>query len=81
MSMVKSDPNARFCPYPGCESVYYRGEGEEENKVFCRDCERPFCFNCRDVWHEGKTCVEYLKEKGPADKKTKKWMKRFFFFL
>jgi len=77
LSCLKSDETTRWCPNPQCENVYI-GEPPDPNdpKIICGECQNAFCYNCKDMWHEGKTCGEYQAVKKPLDKKTSRWMRR-----
>mmetsp|Transcript_31070 Transcript_31070/g.87078 ORF Transcript_31070/g.87078 Transcript_31070/m.87078 type:complete len:517 (+) Transcript_31070:69-1619(+) len=77
LACLKHDSTARWCPNPQCENVSV-GEppNPQEPKIVCDSCGESFCYNCKDTWHEGKTCVQHLNSRTPVDKKTRKWMKR-----
>ena len=77
IACLRADNTTRWCPHPGCENVYVGELPDPSNpQVVCTDCGEPFCYNCKDVWHEGKSCMQYMMENSITDKKTKKWMKR-----
>ena len=55
---VALDPNARWCPTAGCDTVLKRGKGKGADKLKCNKCKRSLCFSCNEVWHEGRTCEQ-----------------------
>ena len=55
---VSLDPNARWCPTAGCDTVLKRGKGKGADKLKCNNCKRSLCFSCNEVWHEGRTCEQ-----------------------
>lgn len=38
-------------------------------RVQCPACNRPFCYHCSQVWHEGLSCLENQKSKEEEDPK------------
>eukprot|EP01102_Stenamoeba_stenopodia_P019567 TRINITY_DN7426_c0_g1_i1.p1 TRINITY_DN7426_c0_g1~~TRINITY_DN7426_c0_g1_i1.p1 ORF type:complete len:551 (-),score=94.82 TRINITY_DN7426_c0_g1_i1:41-1693(-) len=74
---VRADPNARWCPKPGCGGFAYGSA--ESPKLECDKCNNHFCFNCNYDWHEGVTCKKnekLLVKKGVIDKKSENWKKK-----
>ena len=55
---VALDPNARWCPTAGCDTVLKRGKGKTSDRLKCNKCKRSLCFSCNEVWHEGRTCEQ-----------------------
>ncbi|XP_031569634.1 probable E3 ubiquitin-protein ligase RNF144A-B [Actinia tenebrosa] len=57
---VAVDKSKTFCPIPGCEGVCDGIPGMAQ-QTYCQDCGFTFCFECKEPWHSGRTCKEYLK--------------------
>jgi len=69
---LKEDPNARWCPRPGCNNCII---GDPQiPKIHCDapDCNTDICFNCSQVWHPGQDCATVSK----VDKSFHKWKKK-----
>uniref|UniRef100_A0A7S4NX23 RBR-type E3 ubiquitin transferase n=1 Tax=Paramoeba aestuarina TaxID=180227 RepID=A0A7S4NX23_9EUKA len=73
LSLLRKEQSTRWCPK--CEAPFSGEPPAGQVKITCFECQTDFCYNCKDVWHEGKTCGEYQRA-NPADRKTRQWMKR-----
>lgn len=49
------------CPTPGCEYMFFFEEGE--NRFLCPMCNKEYCLFCKETWHKGMTCQEYIDSK------------------
>jgi len=50
------NPNARWCPTPGCEIVMI---GSKKNpRLKCSKCGHELCFNCNEPWHGSRSCED-----------------------
>jgi len=61
---LKDDPNARWCPKPGCGTAMLinpRGG----SMLICPNatCKFTFCFKCMEEWHSDATCEQYKQWK------------------
>jgi predicted nucleotidyltransferase len=72
---LSQDPNARWCPKPGCGNAMI---GDPEySKMHCDRCHHEFCFLCHDEWHQG-TCEQFREWKqvnGKVDEAYDLWRK------
>lgn len=73
---LSKDPNARWCPKPGCGNAMI---GDPEySQMRCDRCHFEFCFLCHDAWHQG-TCEQFREWKqvnGHADEAYEVWRKQ-----
>eukprot|EP01006_Ploeotia_vitrea_P024618 TRINITY_DN57445_c0_g1_i1.p1 TRINITY_DN57445_c0_g1~~TRINITY_DN57445_c0_g1_i1.p1 ORF type:complete len:607 (+),score=257.86 TRINITY_DN57445_c0_g1_i1:45-1865(+) len=58
---LKSDPNARWCLRPGCETAMIGSK--DHPMLVCPQCQYTFCFNCEVEWHADSTCEQYQQWK------------------
>ena len=74
---LRSDPNVRWCPKPGCETPMIGSK--DHPMMICPNpkCGFKFCFNCNtEEWHSGVTCKDYQrwkKENAEADTRFDTW--------
>ena len=61
------------CPTPGCEYTFFF---ENENHFICPQCHKNYCLFCKNEWHEGMTCQEYMdsKDVNKLDQKFKEFV-------
>jgi hypothetical protein len=59
LNLLNSNPDLRWCPRPGCDKHL---TGSIDHPHLKCECGQEFCFKCREVWHEDKTCEEILQE-------------------
>jgi len=70
--LVNQNPKLRWCSRIGCENYM---AGDQENLRLQCVCGQEICFNCKDNWHEGRTCEEMLKHDYNKDIDKKKLVK------
>ncbi|KAL0242397.1 hypothetical protein GEMRC1_004960 [Eukaryota sp. GEM-RC1] len=58
---IESIPEFRWCAKPGCGFGAVYDDGENYPIISCPKCRTKTCYVDRVVWHEGKTCQEYLQ--------------------
>ena len=49
------------CPTPGCEYMFFFEQGE--NHFTCPLCHKDYCLFCKNEWHKGMSCQEYMDSK------------------
>ena len=59
--LLNHKDNYSCCPTAGCEYIFFFLEGE--NRFLCPLCQKEYCLSCKDIWHKGMTCNEYLDSK------------------
>lgn len=47
--LIQLNPNARFCPKPGCEGWSIGSKWKP--KLTCSNCDYVYCWNCTNRWH------------------------------
>ena len=55
--LLNNIDNYSSCPTPGCEYLFFFNPGEYD--FLCPWCNKRYCLNCKDEWHNGLTCQEY----------------------
>ena len=65
---LSSKPNVRCCVRPGCDN--YMEGNPNEKKLLCEKCGQEVCFDCKNEWHEGKSCEQAM------DQEFKKYVER-----
>jgi len=54
---AEKNPNEVFCcPTPDCENLAFKDLGTKS--FYCTKCSKAFCVQCKEEWHDGKTCEE-----------------------
>lgn len=60
------DPDARYCLAPDCPyaCIIDRLHNKTDRHFICgrRECKKEFCYDCRSVWHPGKSCQQARSE-------------------
>jgi len=50
---VDLNPNARWCPRPGCSTIVLKSKSSPKDKAKCETCKFVMCFKCSEEWHGG----------------------------
>jgi DNA-directed RNA polymerase subunit M/transcription elongation factor TFIIS len=50
---VDLDPNVRWCPRPGCQTIVKKSIVSPKDKTVCTKCQFEMCFKCGEIWHTG----------------------------
>eukprot|EP01132_Coremiostelium_polycephalum_P001429 gene1429-1803_t len=58
---LESDKRVRYCPFVDCGVPMVNNKTDDHCQ--CPKCSYSFCFKCRDEWHEGYSCQEWLEIK------------------
>ena len=63
------------CPTPGCEYMFFFEQGE--NHFTCPLCHKDYCLFCKNEWHKGMSCQEYMdsKDVNKLDEKFNKFVR------
>ncbi|XP_010507205.1 PREDICTED: uncharacterized protein LOC104783799 [Camelina sativa] len=56
------------CPNPSCWGLMSKTEllesSEDGVRISCYKCRKPFCINCKVMWHSNLSCAEYRRSGG-----------------
>ncbi|EKE40854.1 hypothetical protein ENUP19_0186G0004 [Entamoeba nuttalli] len=77
---LKKEKNCRYCPRCGTGVIGDPNTPEIEcQNEECKKKKIKFCFNCKEIWHEGLTCSQYQEWKRmncEADKRFLSWAQK-----
>lgn len=76
--VLKSIPDCRWCPKPGCGTAMIGNPQNPMMRCPNEKCKFCFCFNCKDEWHSDYTCAQYQqwkKENGEGEDRFDQWLK------
>ncbi|KAF2076028.1 hypothetical protein CYY_002688 [Polysphondylium violaceum] len=61
-NLVRNDKNCIYCPNSDCGIIMSVNQ-DHDLRIDCPnlDCAFSFCIGCRNEWHEGLTCKEWLE--------------------